>query len=112
MTTMPMANNPCLRIFFRLISRPMQNISMTRPISDRTSTISMPDSGTVQTVVMTMPATIYPMSGGSLILLKTVEHSAARSVNAATLVITDSSIGIPPKGESRCGYKWLFGAFS
>ena len=40
MTATLIAKIPCLRIFFRLISNPMQNISMTNPMSDRISTTS------------------------------------------------------------------------
>ena len=95
--TICMANSPCLRILFRLISRPMQNISMTRPMSDRTSTISMLYSETSQTLVMTIPATMYPIRGGRRILLKMVEQTAARSVKAATLAISVNCISAHPR---------------
>lgn len=40
MTATSMANEPCFLIFLRLISRPMQNISMTNPMFLRSSIIS------------------------------------------------------------------------
>ena len=39
-TATSMAKEPCLRIFLMLISRPMQNISMTNPISFSSEMIS------------------------------------------------------------------------
>ena len=97
MMTTPMANRPCLRIFRRLISRPMQNISMTRPMSDRMLTICSLSFVIVQTFAMMIPATMYPMSGGSRILLKMMEQAAASSVNTARLVSNASSSKHPPR---------------
>ncbi len=96
MITMPIANMPCLRILRRLISNPMQNISITRPMSDRMSTISWLSVVMVHTFATMIPATMYPMSGGSLILLNKMEQAAASSVKTARLVSNAISSKNPP----------------
>ena len=96
MITMPIANMPCLRILRRLISSPMQNISITRPMSDRMSTISWLSVVIVHTFATMIPATMYPMSGGSLILLNMMEQAAASSVKTAKLVSNAISSKNPP----------------
>ncbi len=51
-----MANVPCLRSFFRLISTPMQNIIMINPMSARMLMMNSDSSVTSHTVVRIIPA--------------------------------------------------------
>ena len=57
MAATSMAKRPCFLIFFRLISNPMQNISMTNPMSDNISTTLCPSSFNVQKLATIIPAT-------------------------------------------------------
>ena len=95
-TATSIANSPCFLIFLRLISNPMQNISMTNPMSDSMLTTCSLSSVTVQTFAMMIPATMYPMSGGSLMRLNTMEQTAASSVKSARLVSSTISSMHPP----------------
>ena len=108
MTATSMANIPCFLIFFRLISRPMQNISMTRPMSDRISMTISASAVTTQTFAMMIPATMYPIRGGSLILLKMIEQAAASNVKTAKLVRSVVSSTYPPVYSiCRRLYYWM-----
>ena len=103
-TATSIAKSPCLRIFLRLISSPMQNINRTRPMSDSMPTMSSLSWVTVQMFAMMIPATMYPMSGGSLILLKTMEQAAASSMKSARFVRSTISSTHPPKGRLLTTY--------
>ena len=92
-----MANIPCLRIFFRLISIPMTNISRINPMSDSMLTTVSESSLISMVLAMMIPAIRYPIRGGSLILLKTMEQTAASSKNIARLVSSVISSILSPK---------------
>jgi len=88
-----MANLPCVFRLARLISIPIENISMINPRFENSSTTSWASSLSSAKLAMTIPAARNPTRAGIFALRMTMERNAANMIRVAIIEMsTDSSI--------------------